>query len=875
MGLAVEESSIDDEKSSCFSLESQDSSPASKLGYLVQVIEMGVLVPPDSLSYGEDIARDLRRMAPDRFHVQVITSSGESEAATSTNTDLVTKWPNVRVLVACCSQPGFPSIEAQRYAEANQPLLVLTDLDLKRTLSDRRIFYNTLEAGGCSSFLPRMAVVNHNGAGPPPTVIERRDHIQIDRAIILKPLMERPTKPQENDVRIYYKRSTGGGCKEILLDCAAENAEGELAKHSTFLPEGSLRTKKDDKRSFIYEELLDETDTAERRYRKRDRIRDMAYQIVPGMERRMVSRTSATIDYEDDADISYVSDLSRMDRKIVIVTTASLPWMTGTAVNPLLQAAYLSRGRPKGAVTLVIPWLDREEDRDKVYGKLKFASSDEQEIHVRKWLRESADMPEEADPESGLRIIWYPSHYYADLGSIFATVDICKLIPDEDADVCVLEEPEHLNWFKASGDSWTSKFSHVIGVVHTNYKAYASAHPAGLIAAPFISGISTLMVRAYCHKVIKLSAVLQTFAVEKEVVCNVHGVRSEFLIEGKRRAEAALKKDGASKESDRTCAYFIGKILWAKGLDRLLRLEDFYKDCVGEHFKIDIYGDGPEMAEIKRAYHGRSSGKKRKAAVKFISRASGIFRSKSSDSFDESAGTESKLGNKSDIAQKIKSAYQDIEPLAIQGWRMNPVPAEFHGRIDHAILTEQYKVFINPSITEVLCTTTAEALAMGKFAIIPVHPSNSFFMQFPNCLAYNNKLEFAANLQWALSHEPEPLSEHLSYQFTWEAATERFITASAITMREGRERAKARKGKLDERIAYFHDKVSKQLGSKSLSQLETNKQPPGKSFGKFIIASVLIVGLLSIMFISFPPPSKKVLSYFVNMEVYSKLFKID
>ncbi|KAH9314660.1 hypothetical protein KI387_023287, partial [Taxus chinensis] len=79
------------------------------------------------------------------------------------------------------------------------------------------------------------------------------------------------------------------------------------------------------------------------------------------------------------------------------------------------------------------------------------------------------------------------------------------------------------------------------------------------------------------------------------------------------------------------------------------------------------------------------------------------------------------------------------------------------------------------SFSDVLCTATAEALAMGKIVICADHPSNEFFGSFPNCLMYKTSEEFVNKVKEALVAEPAPLSAEQQYRLSSEDATDRFI----------------------------------------------------------------------------------------------------
>lgn len=393
-------------------------------------------------------------------------------------------------------------------------------------------------------------------------------------------------------------------------------------------------------------------------------------------------------------------DPSNGKRHVAIVTTASLPWMTGTAVNPLFRAAYLAQSA-KQNVTLLVPWLCRS-DQEIVYpNSLTFSSPEEQETYIRNWLEERIGF------KADFKISFYPGKFSKERRSIIPAGDTSQFIPSKDADIAILEEPEHLNWYH-HGKRWTDKFNHVVGVVHTNYLEYIKREKNGAIQAFLVKHINNWVTRAYCHKVLRLSAATQNLP--KSVICNVHGVNPKFLKIGEKvAAERELGQQAFSKG-----AYFLGKMVWAKGYRELIDLLAKHKNDL-DGFKLDVYGNGEDAHEVQ------STAKRLDLNLNFL---------RGRDHADDS----------------------------------------LHG----------YKVFINPSISDVLCTATAEALAMGKFVVCAEHPSNEFFRSFPNCLTYTTSEDFIAKVKKALESEPQPLTPEERYNLSWEAATQRFIDYSEL-----------------------------------------------------------------------------------------------
>ena len=439
------------------------------------------------------------------------------------------------------------------------------------------------------------------------------------------------------------------------------------------------------------------------------------------------------------------SNLRQQGRLLTIVTTAALPWMTGTSINPLLRAAHLSA---KGYnVTLMLPWLSPAEQPTLFPQGLVFDRPAQQEAYARWWLRNRANLE-----APRLRFLWYPAQYEPFLGCIIqrAGVDLTTLVPPAERDVVVLEEPEHINWYHHGG-RWSAQFEHVVGVAHTNYLQYARLNNLGAVPGEikeqWTKVMNDLVVAAYTDVVIRLSPTLAV-APGHDLVCNVHGVRAEFLAIGAGAAEAARSGESAFTQG----AYFLGKALWTKGYRELFENLQAHADS-GKLPLLSAGGAAGAAVGGGTVGAGAVGG----GAPRFAPAAVG----------GGSIGAIHTYGSGPDGGE-IRAAAAAL-------------PVVVHDGIDHAHPTlHGYSVFVNPSTSDVLCTATAEALAMGKKVLIPRHPSNVFFEQFANAIMYDETEELVPKLAEALSSPPAPLNEMEQYMLSWEAATERLLDAAAL-----------------------------------------------------------------------------------------------
>ncbi len=116
------------------------------------------------------------------------------------------------------------------------------------------------------------------------------------------------------------------------------------------------------------------------------------------------------------------------------------------------------------------------------------------------------------------------------------------------------------------------------------------------------------MCRAHCHRIIKLSGTLDKFAPEKELVENVHGCRKSFLDYGVELSKVLKSKKGFEHDvfgpNAEPKVYFIGKMLWSKGLNYLMELLEYAEESAGLRIDMDMYGGGPDLLEAQSKAEG-------------------------------------------------------------------------------------------------------------------------------------------------------------------------------------------------------------------------------------------------------------------------------
>ncbi len=257
-----------------------------------------------------------------------------------------------------------------------------------------------------------------------------------------------------------------------------------------------------------------------------------------------------------------------MLKTINIITTAALPWRTGTAILPLMQAYHLAK--KKIEVVLYVPWIPLTQQKKLFDSDYIFDTPEEQEIHIRAFL----PTPDCAT----LQILFYPGHYLLKAGSIFPVRSLAQIITP--CDWLILEEPEHLNWLHPF-NRYRIQASRVTGILLTNYDYYVRHHSFGRrFFAMLLNTYNRWLINRHCDDVIKINKSLLTLP--RSSFLNVNGAQSEFF---NRHEPISYSKS----------LYFIGKLIWAKGFKELIDLLS-----QSEQREIDVFGTGIDQKNIEK-----------------------------------------------------------------------------------------------------------------------------------------------------------------------------------------------------------------------------------------------------------------------------------
>ena len=250
-------------------------------------------------------------------------------------------------------------------------------------------------------------------------------------------------------------------------------------------------------------------------------------------------------------------------------------------------------------------------------------------------------------------------------------------------------------------------------------------------------------------------------------------------------------------------AYFIGKALWAKGYtelldlleadareaERLKRLRKAFPLLLGNKGVASLFGISPgtddeDADEDEHDGQGRASSSAAAASVPPRRRRRLLPNLGGGGGEEKTRAKKAKKTNSSSPSLPVVDCFgagPDLAELRLAA-SSRELPVRFHGAADHlAPRLHDYRVLVNPSTSDVVATTTAEALAMGKWVLVADLPCNAFFKQrFRNCLTYRTPREFSAGLRKALAHDPHPVSSEEAAALSWEAATQRFLDACSL-----------------------------------------------------------------------------------------------